>query len=205
MRTVVIANTGVKEEFCGQEQKNDGIEWHSEPGEMDDVDLVVDFLFTPGKDRIEQLKKSGAELVIVNQVGGTTKSLPENFIRFNGWPGFLGGKFIEAASASTGLNNKVESFFARFGKDIRWVPDQPGFISARIVAMIINEAYLALGEGVSSREEIDTAMKLGTNYPLGPFEWAKRIGPAHVKDLLMDLAAMNNRYQPAPSLIGESE
>ena len=49
-------------------------------------------------------------------------------------------------------------------------PDIPGFISARVVSMIINEAYFALEEEVSSKEEIDTAMKLGTNYPYGPFD-----------------------------------
>ena len=43
--------------------------------------------------------------------------------------------------------------------------------------MIINEAFLALQEGVSTKEEINTAMKLGTNYPLGPFEWVEKIGP----------------------------
>src|ERR1700710_2457559 len=46
----------------------------------------------------------------------------------------------------------------------------------RVVAMIINEAYYALDAGVSSKESIDLAMKLGTGYPYGPFEWADRIG-----------------------------
>ena len=52
----------------------------------------------------------------------------------------------------------------------------PGFITARVIAMIINEAFFALQENVSSKEEIDTAMRLGTNYPYGPFEWTKLIG-----------------------------
>ena len=56
------------------------------------------------------------------------------------------------------------------------VPDEPGFIAARIIAMIINEAYYAKGEQISSEADIDIAMKLGTNYPLGPFEWARLIG-----------------------------
>ena len=205
MRIVIIANPGLKQEFCREGSEKEGVEWRSEAGNMEDVDLVADFNFTSGQDRIEQLRKSGARVVLVNQVGGTTLSLPQNFIRFNGWPGFLGGKLIEAATPNEALKGPAESFFAAFQKEVRWVPDQPGFVSARIVAMIINEAYLALGEGVSSKDDIDTAMKLGTNYPMGPFEWAARIGPVHVKQLLDDLTAMNKRYQPASLLVRESE
>ena len=47
------------------------------------------------------------------------------------------------------------------------VPDEPGFIAARIIAMIINEAYYAKGEQVSSKADIDIAMKLGTTIPWG--------------------------------------
>jgi 3-hydroxybutyryl-CoA dehydrogenase len=50
--------------------------------------------------------------------------------------------------------------------------------------MIINEAYLTLEEGIASREDIDLAMKLGTNYPYGPFEWADRIGLGNVVRVL---------------------
>jgi 3-hydroxybutyryl-CoA dehydrogenase len=70
--------------------------------------------------------------------------------------------------------------------------------------MIVNEAYLALGEGVSSREAIDTAMRLGTNYPYGPFEWASRIGLSPIVELLEVLARQNPLYSVAPSLKEES-
>jgi 3-hydroxybutyryl-CoA dehydrogenase len=66
--------------------------------------------------------------------------------------------------------------------------------------MIINEAYLALGEEVSTIPEIDTAMKLGTNYPNGPFEWCDLIGAANVSALLEKLSQQNTRYTPAPLL-----
>jgi 3-hydroxybutyryl-CoA dehydrogenase len=45
-----------------------------------------------------------------------------------------------------------------------------GLIAGGILAMIVNDAWLVLGEGVSPKEEINIALKLGTNYPLGPFE-----------------------------------
>jgi 3-hydroxybutyryl-CoA dehydrogenase len=65
-----------------------------------------------------------------------------------------------------------------------------------VVSMIINEAFIALGENVSTREEIDTAMKLGTNYPYGPFEWAELIGVENIISLLNKLSEKDNHYQP---------
>ena len=50
--------------------------------------------------------------------------------------------------------------------------------------MIINEAYFAIQENIASRGDIDLAMKLGTNYPFGPFEWCEKIGIKNVYDLL---------------------
>lgn len=66
--------------------------------------------------------------------------------------------------------------------------------------MIINEAWLSLGEGVSTKEEIDTAMKLGTNYPYGPFEWGNKIELKNVYQLLTALSKTNPRYEPAALL-----
>ena len=63
--------------------------------------------------------------------------------------------------------------------------------------MIINEAHFAFDEQLSSREEIDVAMKLGTGYPYGPFEWAEKIGIQQVKLLLNKMAEGNQKYMPA--------
>jgi 3-hydroxybutyryl-CoA dehydrogenase len=67
------------------------------------------------------------------------------------------------------------------------VPDDPGFVTPRIISKIINEATLALQEGVSTKEEIDAAMKLGTSYPYGPFEWSDKIGNDKIQKLLLAL------------------
>jgi 3-hydroxybutyryl-CoA dehydrogenase len=57
-----------------------------------------------------------------------------------------------------------------------------------------------LGEKVSTKEEIDLAMKLGTNYPWGPFEWAEKIGVENILNLLEKLSQQEERYFPAPAL-----
>ena len=73
---------------------------------------------------------------------------------------------------------------------------------ARVLSAIINEAYLALGEGVASPADIDTAMRLGTNYPKGPLAWGDEIGPRLVLETLLALEEFyrDGRFAPAPRL-----
>ena len=78
-----------------------------------------------------------------------------------------------------------------------------GMITARVLATIINEAYYTLGAQVSTREEIDIAMKLGTGYPYGPFEWSEKIGLKRIYELLVELSKVDERYTPAPLLKAE--
>ncbi|MEO5650820.1 MAG: 3-hydroxyacyl-CoA dehydrogenase family protein, partial [Ginsengibacter sp.] len=68
---------------------------------------------------------------------------------------------------------------------------------ARVISMIINEAFYTLKENVSTKKEIDLAMKLGTNYPFGPFEWAEKIGLENVFNLLKKLSEKEERYIPS--------
>lgn len=141
--------------------------------------------------------------MLVNAVVKTLTELnaPENVVRINGWTGFLQRKTWEAAGT---VNNEVKQIFAAAGKQLIEVADDPGLVAARSIAMIINEAYFALGEEVSTKEEIDTAMKLGTNYPFGPFEWAEKIGLTNIYQLLTALYLTGNRYSPAPLLQKEA-
>ena len=76
-------------------------------------------------------------------------------------------------------------------------------ILPRMLAMLVNEAAFALGEGVASPEDINTAMRLGTNWPIGPLEWGERIG---LKEVLVSLenlqtATGDDRYRAAPLLV----
>ena len=141
--------------------------------------------------------------VFINAVSSTLASLgtPANTIRINAWKGFLKNDTWE----TTGIITKnAAAVLSALNKNIISVPDEPGFISARIIAMIINEAYFALGEKVSSKKEIDTAMKLGTNYPYGPFEWGEMIGIKNIFSLLDILSRTDKRCIPAPLLTEEA-
>jgi len=122
----------------------------------------------------------------------------KNIIRINGWKGFLEKTTWEIAG---NINTKAIAVLSVMNKKFILTADEPGFISARIIAMIINEAYFAKGENVSSEEEIDIAMKLGTNYPYGPFEWGEKIGLKNIYNLLIQLSIHDKKYSPAPALL----
>ncbi len=160
------------------------------------ADAYFDFGFAPSAEKIEKLTKLLPRPVLINAVTETLSDIHPDFIRFNGWPGFLKGKYLEA-SANKETQEKAN---ALFGDEILFVKDEPGFVSARIVSMIINEAYFTLEAGTSTKEEIDIAMKLGTGYPYGPFEWASVIGEKKVADLLMKLSLNSPIYELAESL-----
>jgi 3-hydroxybutyryl-CoA dehydrogenase len=130
--------------------------------------------------------------------------IQKDAVRINGWNTFLKRPVMEAAAGNELLKEKAALIFAGFGKRMEWVPDIPGMVTARVVASVINEAYFALEQEVSSKEEIDIAMKMGTNYPYGPFEWSKKIGLKNIYLLLCRLAEEQNRYEPAASLTKEA-
>jgi len=71
---------------------------------------------------------------------------------------------------------KAHHFLGLMGLRAIEVPENPGLVLARILAMLVNEAASALMEGVASPQDIDTAMQLGTNYPRGPLVWADFVG-----------------------------
>lgn len=80
--------------------------------------------------------------------------------------------------------------------------DTPGLIVARTLAMLVNEAHDAVWQGVCSEAAADTAMRLGLNYPAGPFEWQRQLGAPAIQDLLDRLwaATRSERYRVSPPL-----
>lgn len=140
--------------------------------------------------------------VIINSVVQTLEGLPTNFVRINAWPGFLERDIMEVVAHQHSME-VIAFLFKSLDWQYELVPDIPGMIAARIIASIINEAFFALGDDVSTRQEMDIAMKLGTNYPYGPFKWAEKIGYENIVGLLHELAVEDKRYTPAPLLLKE--
>lgn len=163
----------------------------------------ADAFFCLDENEITGPLSSVTKPVIINAVISTLGelNLSSNIYRINGWAGFLNRGVWEIAGV---VNEEIEAVFRLLNIKINFVKDEPGFISARVIAMIINEAYFALEDEVSSKAEIDTAMKLGTNYPLGPFEWVDKIGQQNILSLLQKLYLTDSRYKPSGFLIKET-
>jgi len=203
MKIFIVANEGQQKELesINSVEKDSYIISNNLP---ETVDLKIYDLFLILKDyneiNIEIFEKKD---VIINEVSQTLHelNLPENFHRINAWPGFLQRKTWEIVSNTP---EKIKDVLAIFNRKIFSVKDEPGFVSARVISMIINEAFYAVGEQISTKEEIDLAMKLGTNYPYGPFEWAEKIGIENIIKLLEKLAEKEERYIPADALLNFS-
>ena len=90
----------------------------------------------------------------------------------------------------------------RMGKEVVVIKESPGFITSRINAMIGNEAFYMLQEGIASAADIDKALKLGLNHPMGPFELVDLVGldtRLHILEYLH--RTLGEKYRPAPLLV----
>ncbi|MFF7204027.1 3-hydroxyacyl-CoA dehydrogenase [Streptomyces sp. NPDC008141] len=96
--------------------------------------------------------------------------------------------------------------FQALGKSVSVIRDVPGMIVARTVAMLVDLAADAVAKKVASAQDIDTAMRLGVNYPLGPVEWGRRLGRSWAHELLDELHARvpTGRYAPSLGLYRQS-
>ncbi len=112
-------------------------------------------------------------------------------------------ELIRGIATSDATHAAVEAIAKRIGKTPVKVKNSPGFVVNRMLCPMINEAIFALGEGLATAAEIDEAMKLGCNHPIGPLALCDMIG------LDVELAVMNvlyegfkdSKYRPAPLLV----
>ncbi len=215
MKLAILANDRQKEEWL-LKPVQDGAQliWVSNHLELQSTaaDAYFDLLFHPVSGRINALLSLNAP-VFLNEVIHPFTSLTDNktptqnsaVFRLNAWPTFLKNETIELSAFKKESIEIASSIFSRLGWKFKAVPDIPGLITARVISMIVNEAYYTLQDEVSTKKEIDTAMKLGTNYPYGPFEWSELIGLSNIYQLLVELSASDSRYTPCELLIKETE
>lgn len=181
---------------CNEQQKNvllsknisANIIWNNT--DVTEADAYVDLLFDVSDSVFASVTHKP---VVVNEVILTLQQLGSNFSRINGWNTFLEKDKVELVT-----NNETQAgaILQQLGYNYVIVPDITGMIAARNIAMIINEAFFGVEDNISTKQQIDTAMKLGTNYPYGPFEWCDKIGIDKIKTLLLELSTTDERYLP---------
>jgi 3-hydroxybutyryl-CoA dehydrogenase len=109
------------------------------------------------------------------------------FVGMNSLQTFINREKWELSLLHKPQEEKVREVLSKLGVEAEFVEDRVGMVTPRILMMIINEACYTLQEGTAGIEDIDQGMKLGTNYPMGPFEWADKIG---ISDVYETLAAL---------------
>lgn len=169
-----------------------------------DADVIILSGYEPVACRPDALLLVEASATPVTMIAGADESAGR-IVGYGGIPGLDRRQIVELAvgmRTETAAWQLVARFFQSLGRDVEVIHDGPGLIAPRLIACLVNEAAYALMEGVATAADIDTAMKLGVNYPLGPLEWADAIGPDRVLEVLGGLHRItgDDRYRPCPYL-----
>jgi 3-hydroxybutyryl-CoA dehydrogenase len=108
-------------------------------------------------------------------------------------------EIVRALESSADALETIEAVARRMGKETVVVRESPGFITSRVNASIGNEAFYMLMEGVASARDIDKALKLGLNHPMGPFELVDLVGLDTRLSILEYLhRSLGEKYRPCP-------
>lgn len=148
--------------------------------ELDEVLLLE----TTGETALELSIQHGRPVVVYDHSAGETVVL------------------ASAETTSQAATDKAIFYFQQQGKKVLQIADYPGLLVWRTVAMLVNEALDALQKGVAGAEDIDTAMRLGVNYPRGPLAWGASLGWGRILRLLENLQQHygEERYRPCSLL-----
>ncbi|HWJ54772.1 MAG TPA: 3-hydroxyacyl-CoA dehydrogenase NAD-binding domain-containing protein [Vicinamibacterales bacterium] len=110
-------------------------------------------------------------------------------------------EIVRALESAPATLEAIAEVSRRMGKETVLVRESPGFITTRVNASIGNEAFYMLMEGVASARDIDTALKLGLNHPMGPFELVDLVGLDTRLSILEYLhRSLGEKYRPCPLL-----
>ncbi len=179
------------------------------PSDLDRFDLIIDLELDLHPERMARYAQHPSLLLLGCSVRRSLADLCApvrgkgcDVLGLNALPGFLDRGVWECTYIGETEKNLTAALSDWLGVGMEPLPDQVGMLAPRVLFLIINEAFLLMQEGTASAEDIDTAMKLGTNYPEGPIAWARKIGLKEVVNLL-DLLFEDTgeaRFKPVPAL-----
>lgn len=172
------------------------------------TDVVFDFLLHEQPQRLvmyapEQVVFCNAatmQLAALAKGAGLDRAC--TLIGFNGLPTLFNREVLEVSLLQAQDKAKLKRICQALATDYLLVEDRVGMVTPRMICMIINEACYTLQEQTASINDIDQGMKLGTNYPKGPFEWANQIGVKNVYEVLQAVYedTKEERYKICPLL-----
>lgn len=176
---------------------------------LDANDLIFDFIIDEEPHEFEiyidkpvTVFLNTSKISLAELAHGVNNTMQCTIMGFNGLPTMMDRAIMEISLLKTEDEASVKIICEKLKTEFLLVDDRVGLVTPRIISMIINEAYYTVQEGTATLEDIDLAMKLGTNYPYGPFEWCQRIGLKHIYELLEAIYedTKDERYKICPLL-----
>lgn len=184
--------------------------------EFSGCDLVIEAVVENHKEKIEFFKKiepivstntlisSNTSSISITSLGSSLKD-PQRFLGihfFNPVPLMNLIEIIKGVRTSNEAVARAIDFAKSVKKEYVVVNDSPGFVTTRVIAMLVNEGAFELSEGLASKEDIDKALKLGGNFPMGPLTLGDLIGldtVVNIMDVMYD-AYKDPKFRAAPIL-----
>jgi len=194
---IAVLGTGKKlDSWKEKHSTNSSITYVQDTQSCGEYDVFVDLNFDESPKRIADYANSvntyfllSANLVSVDQAifDAQIQHPPKNILGICAFPHLIERNTLEvcipnyiktqSAEVTQYVVEKAEIISQFLGYEkTQWVQSRTGLVTARVLCMIINEAYYTVQEGTANKTDIDIAMKLGTNYPKGPFEFAQLFG-----------------------------
>jgi 3-hydroxybutyryl-CoA dehydrogenase len=211
MRIAVVGEDDHWDE-CRQKfgERNTFIHLHEPPRALTvPCDVVFDFTISPDRGGIKgysgwkvPLFLNTAKASLSSLSLQVEKDIPPVQFGFAGLRTFLNRPVLEVSLHQRRNLETLTTICLELQTDFQVVEDCAGLFTPRVICMIINEAYYTVADGIATRQDVDLAMKLGTNYPFGPFEWCRKIGVKDVCELLASVQREtgNPRYKICPLL-----
>ena len=213
MQVLVLSTPEIAAEFQQKftsEHQYSFIQAYNELGKhLAQTDVVFDFFLQDEPARLAHYAGKENLTVFCNAVkmqlaelALSVEKIACNLVGFNGLPTMINRQYLEVSLLKAHEVTKLETICKALGTEYLVVEDRVGLVTPRIVCMIINEACYTLQEGTATVRDIDLGMKLGTNYPHGPFEWATKIGTKNVYETLQAIYedTKDERYKICPLL-----
>jgi 3-hydroxybutyryl-CoA dehydrogenase len=169
--------------------------------------IDVKIALMEGVDRLappHALIATNTSALSITEMAGATRRAPQvaGMHFFNPVHKMTLVEIVRALESSPETLQAVDEVARRMGKETVLVRESPGFITTRVNASIGNEAFYMLMEGVASARDIDKALKLGLNHPMGPFELVDLVGLDTRLSILEYLhRSMGEKYRPCPLLV----
>ena len=209
MRIGILATEDRKSSWLKMAGDQFSCTWVQDTQSAKNFDVFVDLNFDFFQDRLTQYAGNTDTVFLLSAVNAAPEKVFQNLglkysgekiFGINAIPTFLERQTLEATNPFHLDTSLLENL--NLPVKAEWVKSRVGMITPRIVFMIINEAYYTVQEGTAEKADIDIAMKLGTNYPKGPFEWCEEVGIDNVYTTLK--AVFNDtgdeRYKICPLL-----